>query len=1082
MHQRIIDYEAARARIFKEELKKGSRRYKKIAKLRSRDVRIRKIKKKIVETVVMTENDNRFYAKTTVGNKDVLALLDSGAGVCCLGRNCFEFLKGMEKDVLKLRNQTIKTANGGRATVFGIITLPVKWNGITKDLEFLIIPDLEQEIYLGVDFWKIFNLSVVGNVSPKITSHNFPVSEIVESEELSFIASKLHELTPDQTRRLEAVKSVFPSFAKRGLGKTTLEQHTIQVTDEDTPIKQRHYPVSPAIQKLLYDELDRMLDLGVIEVSNSSWSSPVTLVRKGDKNRLCLDARKLNIRTIKDAYPLPHIDGILSRLQDTRFISAIDLKDAFWQIPLEEKSREKTAFTVPGRPLYQYTVMPFGLCNAAQRMCRLMDKVIPAIMRSNVFVYLDDLLVCSASFDDHLILLEDVARCLTRANLTINVEKSKFCYREVRYLGFVVGDGSIKTDEEKVKAVAEFPVPKTPRQLRRFLGMTGWYRRFVKNYASVASSLHDCLSKERIKKFTLSSEAQHAFDCLKQCLISAPVLVNPDFTKRFYIQCDASSQGVGGVLFQIDNEGNEHPIAYMSAKLNKAQRNYSVTELECYAAVLSVKKFRAYVEGLPFTIITDHASLRWLMSQKELSGRLARWSLKLQSFNFDIQHRKGSENVVPDALSRAHMEEICKLGREIEVNLDSPAFSSKEYQALQESVLGAQQEQKIPDIRVSEGYVYKRTSFYRGDPIQEDRAWKLWVPTELRQELVWLAHHSVSAGHGGVQKTLGRLQTKYYWPKMAADVPAIVRSCDICSENKSTNKFCKPPMGKQFITERPFQRIYIDFMGPYPRSKSGNSFLFVCLDHFTKYVFLEPMSAATSIKVVSFLEKRVFHTFGVPEFVHSDNGRQFISEAFQEFMRKYGATHIRTAFYSPQANASERVNRSVLQVIRSFIAGQQKQWDEHITDVEFALRSAYHSAIQIEPYYALFGCHMVQHASAYRILRKIDKVKDVDFLIDNLPNKQQLIRDFIFKNLSKAHEKGERIYNTRCKNINFFKGQVVYRRNNRQSSQADGYNAKPGPRHIKCIIGECKGNSLYELLGLDGKKIGIYHARDIFAA
>lgn len=164
---------------------------------------------------------------------------------------------------------------------------------------------------------------------------------------MSFIASKLHELTPDQTRRLEAVKSVFPSFAKRGLGKTTLEQHTIQVTDEDTPIKQRHYPVSPAIQKLLYDELDRMLDLGVIEVSNSSWSSPVTLVRKGDKNRLCLDARKLNIRTIKDAYPLPHIDGILSRLQDTRFISAIDLKDAFWQIPLEEKSREKTAFTPP---------------------------------------------------------------------------------------------------------------------------------------------------------------------------------------------------------------------------------------------------------------------------------------------------------------------------------------------------------------------------------------------------------------------------------------------------------------------------------------------------------------------------------------------------------------------------------------------------------------------------------------------------------------------------------------------------------------------------------------------------------------
>lgn len=197
--------------------------------------------------------------------------------------------------------------------------------------------------------------------------------------------------------QLETIKAMFRSFAVLGLGRTTLEEHVIEVTNEDIPIKQRHYPVSPVIQELLYKELDRMLSLGVIEHSNSSWSSPVTLVRKETKNRLCLDARKVNMRTIKDAYPLPHIEGILSRLQDTKYISAIDLKDAFWQIPLERKSREKTAFTVPGRPLYQFTVMPFGLCNAAQRMCRLMDKAIPAVLRNHVFVYLDDLLVVSAS-------------------------------------------------------------------------------------------------------------------------------------------------------------------------------------------------------------------------------------------------------------------------------------------------------------------------------------------------------------------------------------------------------------------------------------------------------------------------------------------------------------------------------------------------------------------------------------------------------------------------------------------------------------------------------------------------------------
>lgn len=1069
LHQRKLDYQDARARIFGDEIKKTSKNYKKIGKLRQKVLKIKQGKRLCVETIITLDGDNRFFASTDVGGKRVTALLDSGAGACCIGKNAMEFVKGLEKDIIILKQQNVRTANGGTAKVYGMITLPVVWEKQTQELDFLIVPGLEQEFYFGVQFWKKFGLSVVGELGCSTTE----ISEVVVPE----TNTNQHILNEEQCKQLESVMTRFPSFAILGLGRTSLEQHVIIVTDEDIPVKQRHYPVSPVIQKLLFDELDRMIELGVIEPSNSSWSSPVTLVRKETKNRLCLDARKVNARTVKDAYPLPHIEGILSRLQETTYISAIDLKDAFWQIPLEEKSREKTAFTVPGRPLYQFTVMPFGLCNAAQRMCRLMDKVIHAGIRDKVFVYLDDLLVVSADFSSHMDLLSEVAGYLTKAGLTINLEKSKFCQREVRYLGFVVGDGCIRTDKDKVAAVREFPEPKTPKQLRRFLGMCGWYRRFIQNYASIAAPLHECLVKERIRSFSLSEDARISFEKLKDRLTSAPVLVNPDFSKRFYVQCDASTLGVGGVLFQLDEEGHEHPIAYMSTKLNKAQRNYSVTELECYAAVLSVKKFRPYIEGLPFTIITDHASLKWLMSQTELAGRLARWSLKLQAFEFHIEHRRGSQNVVPDALSRAHMEEILLMDRLLDLDLTSPYFDSEEYAGLRNSI--EMHKIVMPDVCVSEKYIYKRMNFATGDALAEDKAWKLWVPRELRDALVQAAHCSPSSGHGGIHKTLSRIREKYYWPAMVKDVQLVVKNCDTCCTNKNTNSFKRPVMGKQFISERPFQRVYIDFMGPYPRTKDGNTVLFVCLDHFSKFVFLEPMRAATAVNVAKFLEKHVFHVFGIPEFVHSDNGKQFTSVLFKDLLDKYGVRHIRTAMYGPQSNAAERVNRSILQMIRSYIGPDQRNWDQTISDIAFALRSTSHSSIGMAPFYSLFGLNMVQHASSYAIYRKLDTVKDADFAL-RTGDRLQLIRNQVYKNLDKAYEECARKYNLRSKEVSFKKGQVVYRRNFKLSSKVDNYNAKLAPANVKCVVLEVLGNSLYKLGGLDGKLMGVYHGKDLF--
>jgi len=255
-------------------------------------------------------------------------------------------------------------------------------------------------------------------------------------------------------------------------------------------------------------------------------------------------ARLISLK-LKDAYPFPQVDGILSRLPPSRYINGLDVKHAFWQIPLEEKSRQCTAFTIPNRPLYQYKVMPFGLCNAAQTLCRLMDPVVPPSLRTRVFVYLDDLLLLADDFDSHMQLIEEVAGYFRKANLTINIAKSKFCMREIKYLGFIIGDGQLKADPGKISVVKEFPKPITTKQLRRFLGLAGWYRQFVENYASITRALTDLLRKNHCFEWT--EDADQAFNQLKNSLTSSPVLHTPEFSMQFVLLCDASLHGIGCV-------------------------------------------------------------------------------------------------------------------------------------------------------------------------------------------------------------------------------------------------------------------------------------------------------------------------------------------------------------------------------------------------------------------------------------------------------------------------------------------------------------------------------------------------------
>lgn len=1033
---------------------------KKVKIARERFAKRKEFRKAIESTCLEKQSDIRPYGSVEIFGKNIVGLIDTGANVSVLGKNAVEFLNETGTEI-KSYNASVRTADGSSQSIIGRVRALVKFKDSEQPLDILIAPSLSQTLYLGSDFIRAFDLA------PGL----FPVEEALVAED-----PNSHKLTVEQAKKLEEIIIKFPSFKQLGLGQTSILNHHID-TGDSLPIKQRHYPHSPAVQKEIEKALDQMLKDGIIQPSESSWNSPITAVIKPGKFRLCLDARKLNSVTKPFAYPLPIINGLLSRLGDTVFISSVDLKNAFWQIKLDDESREKTAFSVPNRPLYEFRVMPFGLSNAAQRLCQLMDRVIPAQYREKIFVYLDDLLIFSETFEEHLDLLTLVAERLKWANLTINVEKSKFCFKELRYLGYIVGNRQIKTDPEKVSAIHSFPVPKTLRQMRSFIGMASWYRRFIKNFSSIAAPLTDCVKTKKVSKFIVTEEAMRAFEEPKQCLMSAPVLINPNLDKEFLVICDASTYGVGAVLAQIDEEGEERAICYYSHKLNSAQKKYSITELECLAAVLSVKFFRPYIEGQPFRIITDHASLRWLMTQKDLTGRLARWSLKLTQFNFTIEHRKGSLQVVPDALSRCFVEAI-ETGKIIPIDLDSPAFESDEYKNIRNSVL--LHNNSLPDLFAKEKFVFKKVKPNNVNVSEEYECWRLWVPESLTLEVIKQSHDLPNSSHGGYLKTLSKVRNFFYWPLMAKHIKEYVENCEECKLSKPPNYNTQPTMGKPFKVDRIFQHLYIDFMGPYPRTLQGHSYIFIMLDQLSKFPLIKTMSKATGSNVIKFLDE-VFNIFGTPESVMSDNGSQFVGRQFQSFLGSYGIRHIKTGLYAPQSNASERVNRSIISSIRTYLSetDSHSKWNINLPNIMSALRSAVHSSIGTTPYQAVFGQQMIQHASLYRVLKDLNAVCDTEITVAHKIEKQATLREKIKSNLEKAYENAKKTYNTRGKVRNFKEGQEVLRRNFVLSNSSKKFNKKFAKKFQKCRVRKTVANNLYELEKPNGEYLGVYHAKDL---
>jgi transposase InsO family protein len=1014
------------------------------------------------ELIIYLKFDNRPFISVDIFGLKLMGMLDSGANVTVMGKNSLRIIKSIGLEMKEKANKSgVQTADGSRHDIEGVVNVPFSFNNKTCMVETYVVPTLSKQLYCGMNFWKTFGIEIS---IKKEEIQTIDAKDVEEGEDIDLEMDKSHKLTETQERRLADCVKLFKTAEPGVIGQTKVLEYNID-TGNSPPIRSKSHPWSPYIEKEINQEVDRMISLGVIERSVSSWGHPIVPVRKtSGKMRLCLDSRKLNEVTAHDPYPLPHLHRILGRLEKSNYLSTVDLSDAFWQIPLDKASKEKTAFVVPSRGLFQFTRLPFGLKNSPMALARCMDRVLEQSWEPNVFVYLDDIVICSETFEEHCLWITKVAKRLADANLTINKTKSKFCQKEIKYLGFILCSEGLRPDPGKVSAILNYKTPTKIKEVRQFLGMANFYSRFIENFSKIVAPISDLLkgikNGQKVTKFLWPREAEEAFNTIKSKMISAPILANPNFSLPFTVQTDSSDNAIGAILTQIQ-DGDEKVIAYFSKKLSTAQRKYAATEKECLGVLTAIRHFRCYIEGTHFFVQTDCSAVTWIKNLKaDGSNRLSRWALELQCYDMTITHKKGRLNIVPDALSRS-LEEIA---------IDATSW----YGALKEKI--EKNPQKFPLFKIETGLIYKYVKA-RSEIGDYSYAWKLVIPPERKLEILVKEHDD--AAHLGFYKTFGRIRLRYYWPRMSQEIRRYVAQCEICKASKPLTVCQNPPMGRQKLADYPGQLISVDYLGPLTRSKKGNSYLLVISDWFSKGVILKPMRAAESKSLIEFMENQVFLQKGVPEKIISDNGKQFVSKLFKDLLTQYEIDHWLNPAYHPQVNPAERVNKVVVSALKSYVGEDQTRWDCAVPKIAAAINTSVHVSTGYTPFFIEHGREMSLTGKEHRILRHLNQI-DPKLAEENRLKRFGQLNDTVKQNLTKAYQGYAKHYNLRTRpHVNYAVGSTIWRKNRQQSNKGEGFTAKLAPRYLKGSIKGVKGPNTYLVADAGGKTAGVFHANDL---
>ena len=729
------------------------------------------------------------------------------------------------------------------------------------------------------------------------------------------------------------------------------------------------------------------------------------MTKKDGTTRFCVDYRRLNSSTKKDAFPLPRIDDSLNSLSGQSWFSTLDLASGYWQVRLSEDAKPKTAFATHSG-LFQFAVMPFGLCNAPATFKRLMSQVMRGLHWKRCLVYIDDILVFGNDFESALHSLELVLTRVVEYGLQLKSTKCNLFRSSVPFLGHIVGRAGLECDPNKVSAVANWIPPSTIKGVHEFLGFTGYYRRFVPDYSTVAQPLVRLLGKDC--KFKWTDACQDAFKALRALLIKAPVLAFPKEDLPYIVDMDASDYGIGGVLSQCI-EGTEHVIAYYSKSLNPAQQKCCTTRRELLAVVATLDHFKGYVWGPKFVVRTDHAALVWLKNLKNIQGMLARWLAKLQQFHFEIIHRPGAQHGNADGLSRCPQCERGACAPNINSNpsdpeqpyasscigssLDSELVPLESGETCVAAVMIAQSENsklitsaQMTDSDITmvrnwlidgkfpartqdfapasyelKAYWIGRKSLFLDD---KDILWRnrseagsraqLVVPRSLRDTIFNDSHHTTYGGHFRITHTHSKLQLHYFWPGMSDFVKDRISACHKCVARKSpVNRH--QPMGHVPVSGR-FERVAMDLLDVSVISAKGYKYILVVCDYFTKYTEAYPLQDKTARSVADALMDIWLPRYGFPLFLHSDQGKEFDNAMIHKLSELLGTVKTKTTPYHPRSDGLvERFNRTLLAMLAMFVSQEHDNWDDLLPFMMLAYNTTVHTTTGFTPYRLVFG-------------------------------------------------------------------------------------------------------------------------------
>ena len=903
---------------------------------------------------------------------------------------------------------------------------------------------------------------VVDEVIDKLTAH------ITNDQDRSDFLNILHGCRPvfDTSKATQARISI---------------HHTIPTADA-RPTCVRPFHKTPQQREVLHKEVQKLLDDNVVRESTSPWASPVILKKKPDGTyRFLVDFRRLNTVTKKDAYPQPTTEELLNRLAGHRFFTKLDLKSGYFQIPISEADKEKTAFATQDG-LYEFNVLAQGLMNAPPTFQRVMNNLIATGRWSYVVVYLDDILIFSDTIADHKEHVAEVLSILKRARFQVSPPKCVIAVTKIEFLSHIITAAGIEPSPDKIQAVLDIPSPKTLAQANRFIGKIGYYRKFVKDFANIAAPIHKVTNKtgSRKSEFFWAAEQQLAFEKFKQILTTPPLFLNfPDKTTSFILSTDASKVRVGGVLKQMVN-GHLKINYYLSRLLSQTESRYSTTEREALAIMWCLDKLRYYIGDSLVTIETDHKPLANFHRKLNFgSKRVDSYLLKMQDMLpqiIEIKYKPGRENTDADYMTRqddqgrdetvdwpqgtetwddevvgavstrsrakqlqqslAPIKNTLVLGTPTMVN--GPTKTAPSSGTLIDLTL-LQIRQRQAEDREIRAVVKQLDDGMKSDVfcIQDKILFRLirrkarttmtkvpYLPASLVRTALNAFHDHPLSGHFGARRTLNKVKARYWWPHMQHSVKQYIGSCNKCAlhnirrtKDDGKLKNIEPP-------DDVFQIVHMDFWGPMTASDDGNRYVLVLTDNLSKYVIAEAVPDCTAKTAAKFFVEKFILVHGVPERLITDNGVHFSNALMKTITQTTDIQHAFSASYHPQTNGQvERFNATFATQLAKYCNEEKSDWDVFLQQVVNAYNTGVHSTTGFAPYELAFGRKI---KSPFDPTSDVIKIPRADDFYKYLKRSRAIIIKAACENIRQQQYLSKQRYDTNRIDISYNIGDLVY--------------------------------------------------------